>query len=74
MFPNFISKSFYDKTYGRFNSKGRSMLTQINIKRVNGTVIFQTVSINNTDNVFFTNQDPASESHEVDPLARLLRR
>jgi hypothetical protein len=33
------------------------MLTQINIKRVNGTVTFETVSINNTDNVFFTNLD-----------------
>lgn len=34
------------------------MLTQINIKRVDDThVTFDTVSINNTDNVFFTNLD-----------------
>lgn len=33
------------------------MLTQINIKRVSGTVTFETVSINNTDLVFFTNLD-----------------
>ena len=43
------------------------MLTQINIKRVNGTVTFETVSINNTDNVFFTNldtdPDPTKSTH-----------
>lgn len=33
------------------------MLTQIFIKRENDTVIFETVSINSTDNVFFTNLD-----------------
>lgn len=46
------------------------MLTQINIKRVNGTVTFETVSINNTDNVFFTNldtdPDPAKSTHWPD--------
>jgi Putative Ig domain len=33
------------------------MLTQINIKRGNCAVTFETVSIDNTDNVFFTNLD-----------------
>jgi hypothetical protein len=54
------------------------MLTSITIKRVSGTVIFETVSINNTDLVFFTNldtdPDPAKSIHwpeicdeEIDP-------
>jgi hypothetical protein len=37
-------------------------MTQINIKRDgNGNVTFDTVSIDTTDTVFFTNQDPQSE-------------
>ena len=54
------------------------MLTSITIKRVSGTVIFETVSINNTDLVFFinldTDPDPAKSIHwpeicdeEIDP-------
>jgi hypothetical protein len=43
------------------------MLTKINIKRENDTVIFEPVSINITDNVFFTNldadPDPKKSTH-----------
>jgi hypothetical protein len=34
------------------------MLTQIKINRINGAVTFDTVSIDNSSNVFFTNLDP----------------
>jgi hypothetical protein len=36
------------------------MLTKINISRDDGAVVFETVSIDNSSNVWFTNSDPAA--------------